>query len=287
MRYNLLKWILFISLSFIWGSSFILMKVSKQGLTGSQIASLRIFAAGVVLIPFALAHHSKVPRKKLWLVFIAGLTGNLLPAYLYATAISHNLDSSLAGILNSLTPIFVVIIGVLFFKDYVQRRKIIGVLAGFAGLCLLFLHDTSHIENIKFGSLILLATIIYGININVVSHTLPGIKPLHIATVSVAMMTLPAGLLLWYHDFFRLSFSDPVIRRSVFMSCLLGIGGSAIATMLFYLLVKKAGGLFASLVAYGIPFIALLWGVIYGENITVYQVAGLGIILVGVYLANK
>jgi drug/metabolite transporter (DMT)-like permease len=116
---------------------------------------------------------------------------------------------------------------------------------------------------------------------------MPGIKPLHIATVSVAMMTLPAGLLLWYHDFFRLSFSDPVIRRSVFMSCLLGIGGSAIATMLFYLLVKKAGGLFASLVAYGIPFIALLWGVIYGENITVYQVAGLGIILVGVYLANK
>jgi drug/metabolite transporter (DMT)-like permease len=74
---------------------------------------------------------------------------------------------------------------------------------------------------------------------------------------------------------------------STIASSVLGILGTALASVLFYILVKKAGGLFASLVTYGIPFVAILWGVYYGEKVTYMQVIALGIILFGVYLANR
>ena len=68
---------------------------------------------------------------------------------------------------------------------------------------------------------------------------------------------------------------------------MLGIFGTAIATVLFYMLVKKAGTLFASLVTYGIPFIAVLWGIAAGEAITLLQLGCLAIILAGVYIVNS
>jgi len=124
------------------------MKYSQQGLLASQIASLRIVSAGLVFLPFAIFHITKIPRKKLGVVVLTGVFGNLLPAFLFAIAIAKNIDSSLAGILNSLTPICVVVIAILFFKDRIKSQKIIGVLVGFAGLLLLTLTQ----ENISLDN---------------------------------------------------------------------------------------------------------------------------------------
>jgi len=148
-----LSWALFILLCIIWGSSFILMRWSTEGLNSTQIASLRIFSAGVVLMPFAFFHFLKIPKKKLPLVILSAVCGNLLPAYLFAGAISKNIDSSLAGILNSLTPICVVVVGILFFKAKVGSRKIVGVIIGFAGLCLLTISGKKGIsfENLEYA----------------------------------------------------------------------------------------------------------------------------------------
>ena len=136
---KVINWLLFLLLSIIWGSSFILMKHSKEELSASQLAALRIFSAGIVFIPFALFHLKKVNRQKIFIVIISGITGNLLPAFLFAKAIAENIDSSLASILNSLTPLFVVIIAITVFRDKIKVQKIIGVVIGFAGLTLLFL----------------------------------------------------------------------------------------------------------------------------------------------------
>src|SRR5687767_4030692 len=125
------NWLLFILLSFIWGSSFILMKVGKEALNGFQIGSIRIFAAGAVFLPFAVVHIRQLPMRRIPLIILSGLLGNLFPAYLFAIAI-EKIDSSLEGILNSLTPLFVILIGILFFKARVQPKKIAGVLIGFA-----------------------------------------------------------------------------------------------------------------------------------------------------------
>jgi drug/metabolite transporter (DMT)-like permease len=285
---KLINWFLFLLLTIIWGSSFILMKHSEEELTASQIAALRIFSAGIVFLPFAIFHITKIPRRKIFIVILSGITGNLLPAFLFASAIAKNIDSSLASILNSLTPLLVVLIAVIFFRDKIKTRKIIGVLVGFAGLILLFLSwkDVSF-ENFKYASLVLLATVCYGININLVGHFLKETNPLYVATISLACMIIPAVFVLWQQNFLQLAFDESAVQWALLEAIILGITGSAIATALFYTLIRRAGGLFASLVTYGIPFIGISWGIIDGENITIKQVACLGIILFGVYLANK
>ena len=285
---RLVSWGIFILLCIIWGSSFILMKASKNELTWAQIASLRIFSAGIVMLPFAFFHFSRIPLKKIPLVILSAICGNLLPAYLFAGAIAKNIDSGLAGILNSLTPICVVVIGILFYKAKIENRKIIGVVIGFAGLAVLTLAGKEiSFENIEYTLWILLATILYGFNVNIVGNFLQDVSPTHLATVSLAFMLIPTGIVLWQGSFLQLPFDDDATLLAVINSVMLGITGTAIATALFYVLVKKAGGLFASLVTYGIPFVALTWGFIFGENITILQIGCLGIILCGVYLANR
>ena len=109
------SWTLFVLLALIWGSSFILIKKGADHLTGIQIGALRIFSAGIVFLPFGMFHIKKLPKEKIPLVLLTGLLGNLFPAFLFAIAIEKKIESSLAGILNSLTPLFVIVIGVFFF----------------------------------------------------------------------------------------------------------------------------------------------------------------------------
>ena len=256
-------------------------------MTPYQVAALRIFSAALVFIPFAIFHLKGVSRKTAGLLVFTGFFGNLLPAFCFAIALVK-IDSSLTGILNSLTPICVVLVGILVFKDKIKMQKIWGVVIGFAGLCLLTLaqNDLS-LHNAGYSSLVILATISYGINVNLVSHYLKSIKPLHIATISLAFMSIPSALVLWQQDFLSVDFSNSTVQWALINCLLLGIVGSAFATVLFYLLVQKAGGLFASLVTYGIPFVALFWGFIDGEKTSWLEIICLGIILSGVYLANR
>lgn len=292
MSNKFVSWLIFILLCFIWGSSFKLMRDSSVALTASQIAALRIFSAGLVFLPFAFFHFSKIPRSKMGVVILSAVFGNLLPAFLFAIALTR-IDGSLAGILNSLTPICVVVISILVFKDRIKSQKILGVLIGFLGLLLLTIYPALAGEknirftNLSYTLLIVLATFLYGINVNMVARFLKGINPIHVATVSIAFMTIPAAIVLLQQGFLSLDFSNRDIQHSILACAGLGIIGSAIATALFYILVQKAGGLFASLVTYGIPFIALFWGFIDGEKITWIEVICLAIILFGVYLANR
>jgi drug/metabolite transporter (DMT)-like permease len=287
MSNRFINWGIFVLLCFIWGSSFILMKESLKGLSVLHIASLRIFVAGLVFLPFAIFHIAKIPRKKMGLVVLAGLFGNLFPAYCFVAAI-NKLDSSLASILNSLTPICVAGIAISFFKDRIKVRKITGIIAGFAGLCLLTLYQkTISLDNSGYALLAVAATLMYGINVNVVGHYLKDIKPIHLSTVSLSLMAIPSGIVLWQQGFFQLDFSDSTVQWAIINSSLLGLTASAFATVIFYMLVQRAGGLFASLVTYAIPFVALFWGFLDGEKITVIEIVALCIILLGVYLANR
>lgn len=288
MSKRLINWIIFVLLCFVWGSSFILMKKSlRDGLTAAEIASFRIFTAGIIFLPFAIYHFSKIPRKKIGLVVLAGLFGNLLPAYCFAITI-YKVNSSLASILNSLTPICVAVIAISFFKDKIKTQKMVGILTGFAGLCLLTLYqNTISFDNIGYAMLAVAATLMYGINVNLVGHYLKDVKPIHLSTVSLSFMAIPSAFVLWQQGFLQLDFTNTAIQRAVFNAALLGIGPSAFATVIFYMLVQRAGGLFASLVTYAIPFVAIFWGLRDGETITFVEIIALCIILFGVYLANR
>src|SRR4030095_11554028 len=169
----------------------------------------------------------------------------------------------------------------------IKIQKVIGIVIGFAGLTLLFLLSKGvSFENFKYALLILLATVLYGVNVNVVGHFLKDVPPLYIATISLTFMIIPTAWVLWQQNFLRLEFDETAVQWAIVETAILGVVGSAIATVLFYILIKRAGGIFAALVTYGVPFIGILWGVLDGEKITLAQVACLGIILFGVYLAT-
>ena len=281
------NWLIFILLSLIWGSSFILMKKGAESLTGWQIGAVRMFSAGLVMLPFALFHIAKIPLRKLPFVLLSGLLGNFFPAFLFALAI-EKIDSSMEGILNSLTPLFVIVIGILFFKDKVQGRKIAGVMVGLVGLLVLSLSQSSGgNNNIGYSLLILLATFFYGLNVNVLTHYLKEVPPVRIATVSLALICIPAAVMVWQQNVFAIAMYDSSASLSIAAAVLLGVVGSGIATGLFYILVRNAGGLFASLVTYAVPVVSIAWGFLDNEQITAIQLGCLGLILGGVYLANK
>lgn len=282
-----MNWIIFVLLSFIWGSSFILMKEGMEQLSAYQVAAVRMVAAGIVMLPWAIRQMRQIPRNKISYAVLSGVLGSFFPAFLFCLA-ETRIDSSLAGILNALTPISVVTIGVLFFKSKVMVMQVVGIVIGFIGLCLLFLtKGTIDFSYIGYSSLALLATVFYGLNVNMVNRYLHEVPSFHIATFAFVSLMIPSLIVLWFTGYFDLPLGNKDILMATGASALLGVGSTAIATVLFYMLLKKAGPIFSSLVTYAIPFVAIFWGLLAGETLTVLQIVCLGVILAGVYVARK
>jgi drug/metabolite transporter (DMT)-like permease len=288
MKSNVLVWIFFIVICFIWGSSFILMKEGMVALSPYQVASIRVLSAGLVLLPVAIQTFKKVPRSKMLLIALSGLLGTFFPAYLFCIA-ETKIDSSLAGILNALTPLFTVFIGALFFQLRLPFKKIAGVVTGFAGLLFLMLDPGKKIQLQFWGyaSFVLLATVCYGANVNMVNRYLKDTGSKEIAAIAFAMLIPPSLVILYATGYFKLDLFAAGVMRATVASIILGIFGTAIASIMFYVLLKKAGPVFSSLVTYGIPFVAIFWGLLAGEEVTVRQILCLSVILAGVYLARK
>jgi drug/metabolite transporter (DMT)-like permease len=285
---GLLNWIIFILLSLIWGSSFVLMKEGLVNLSAYQVASLRIVFSGIVLLPTAIKYFRHIPKDKLFIIFLSGLLGSLLPAYLFCIA-EEGIDSALAGTLNSLTPIFVIITGALFFNSKTTANKVLGIAISFTGSVLL-LFSKGHMQenqNLLYISYVVLATALYGINVNMVHRHLSQIGSLQIAAVALTLNAIPALAVLYSTGYFNLPLADKRVLLSTGAAAILGILGTAVASVIFYMLVKRAGAVFASMVTYGIPFVAIGWGIIYNEEVGWKQVLCLVLILCGVYVANR
>ncbi|MEI6151887.1 MAG: DMT family transporter [Chitinophagia bacterium] len=287
MDKKLINVAIFCILSIIWGSSFVLMKEGLTALSAYQVASLRMLFSGLVLLPFAINAFKKIPKEKMGIVFLSGFLGNFIPAYLFCIA-ETNIDSSLAGILNSLTPLFTILVGLSFFKTTINRQKMIGVVIGFIGLCLLFAAGKNiSFQNLGFASLVLVATFFYGLNVNVVGKFLKNIRAIDIVSVAFAFLIIPSTIILYLTGYFSMSFTNPHFQQATMASIVLGVVGTSIASILFYMLIKRSTIIFASMVTYGIPIIAVAWGIYFGESISILQVGSLLIILAGVYIVNK
>jgi drug/metabolite transporter (DMT)-like permease len=283
---KLVNWAIFVALSFIWGSSFILIKEASHVLSPSQVAAFRLLCAGLALLPITIKQLKNIPRNKIIYVLLSGLVGNFIPAILFPLA-ETKIDSSLAGFLNSLTPIFVIITGILFFKSAFQQSKIAGILIGFTGMVILFLaNGLPDLQHVSYSSLVLIAAFLYSLNINMVGRYLKEISSVSIAAVSFSSMIPLSLIVLAFTGFFNIPFTDTTALKSIAAGCTLGVLATAIGSIIFYMLLKRAGALFSSMVTYGMPFIALFWGILAGEHITILQVLGLAIILIGVYLSS-
>ena len=291
MNSKWINWIIFIGLSIIWGSSFLLMKIGmKEGLiqlSPYQVASLRMISSGIVLLPFAFKAFKQIPKEKMGLVILSGVLGNFIPAYLFCIA-ETKIDSALAGILNSLTPLFTILVGIAFFKLDSNGKKITGILLGLVGLVIsVVAGKTLHFENFSYSFFVVIATIFYGINVNMVGRYMHNISAINIASMAFSFSIIPSAIILYSTGYFSYDFSNYDLIQASVAGGVLGIINTSLASVLFYILVKRAGILFASTVTYAIPFVSLTMGLFYNEPIHPFRIVGLAIILVGVYIVNK
>jgi drug/metabolite transporter (DMT)-like permease len=275
-------WLIVALLSLIWGTSYILMKKGLESFSTFQIGSLRIIISFLCLLPIAIRNLPKLNRSNILSIAIIGFFGSGIPAFLFPLA-QTRIDSSLAGMLNTLSPVFTLVIGILFYRQKVIRSQVVGVFLGLVGAIGL-LYSGSFTFNF-YGLFIVLATLLYGISSNEVSEV-HGINGLQLTALAFFILSPFATAVLLFTDIRAATETANWLQNLGFIA-ILSVFGSAIALALFYLLIRDTSPVFASMTTYFIPIIATMWGIFDGEQMKSSMLVSVLIILAGVYLINR
>ncbi len=283
------QWLTLLFLSFIWGSSFILMKKGLRSYSHDQVAAFRIFISFLAFLPFGIKNLKKVTRDNIYSLLIVGFIGSTIPAFLFTKA-QTQVDSSLAGILNSITPLFTLVIGLLFYKSTAKLINAIGVFLGLTGALGLITYSTNGgniLDNINYyGLFIVVATICYGINVNQVKYKIKGLNGLELTSMAFMFVGPFAGIYLLFTDFsFTFSTNDYMLNLGYI--AILAVIGTVLALVIFNTLIQHTSALFGASVTYFIPVFAIMWGLFDNENLSLIQFLWIGLIFTGVYLVNK
>lgn len=289
MNKSFTNWLILLLLTFIWGSSFILMKRGLLTFSGDQVGALRVFIAFLALFPLVFKYVNKSMLKH-WKAFLGlGMFGSLIPGFLFAEA-QKGISSSLSSMINSLTPVFTLLITLVFFKEKIRLINATGIIIGFIGALglLMVSNKTGANSNLGFVSFALLATLCNGVTANIIKYNLGAVNSVA-CTVWGMMLTGPiSGVYLFFcTDFSHKLTTNPLAWRSVGYIAILGVLGSALSIILFNILIKNTSSIFGASVTYLIPIVAIMWGVLDGESVMPMHLVCVFVILLGVYLVNK
>ena len=275
-------------LAFIWGSSFILMKKGLVAYSHNEVATLRMVIAFFCFLPFILNNIKKVDKKYWKYLILVGLFGNGIPAFLFTKA-ETGLNSSLAGMLNSLVPLFTILLGVLVFKVQTNKLKFIGVFIGLCGAIMLIAGNGLDIGDSKtsYSIFVIIATLCYAISVNIIKKHLQEVNSLVVSSFAFLFIGPPLVVYLFTTNIISTTINNPEAPTALGFVTILAVFGTAISLIIFNMLVKQTSALFASTVTYLIPVFAIMWGVLDGEVINLIQVLGIVVILVGIYFVNK
>jgi drug/metabolite transporter (DMT)-like permease len=271
-------------LALIWGSSFILMKEGLKIYSSYQVAAMRIAFAGIALLPFVKWNKLKIQDGDLKYFIISGFLGSAIPAFLF-TAAQTVISSSLAGAINGLTPLFALLVGVLFLGVKFNKLKIYGVVFGLFGAFFLIVNKDIDFD-ISYAFLAVGASICYGINVNIIKQKLDNYPPLLVAAFPLAVIAVFGIAVLCYLGV-ELDTSSQQHWKSIGAIVLLAILGTSLSLVMFNKLIQQTNTVFATSVTYLIPIVALFWGFLADEPITINQLGGLVCILVAIWLIRK
>ncbi len=274
-------------LAFIWGSSFILMKTGLKSFSSEQVAGIRILLASLVLLPFSIKNLKFLKKEDVKSLLIVGFLGSFIPAFLFTKA-QTQIDSSLAGMLNSLSPVFTLIIGMLLYKTNFKSLQALGIVIGLIGaLGLIVSGDGLSIGNVNaYTLLIVLATIFYAINANEIKSQLSHLTGIQVTSLAF-LFTLPASIIYLLTTNFKPVFTNPSWTIHLLSIAALGIIGTALAALLLNIIIRNTSAIYAQSVTYIIPIFAISWGLMDGEMISALHIVSMCFILLGVYLTNK
>lgn len=290
MKIDFKTLLILIFLGFVWGSAFILMKKGLIAFSPLQVASLRLVFAGCIAV-FIFAKIYKGLNKKEWLFLVlSGTLGNLIPAYLFASA-GHDIPSSLSGALNALTPIFALLFGAILFKIQFKIKHIAGIVIGLIGaLMLIFSNSKSGGLTMQTAYIIpclkvVLAALLYGINVNIIKSKLGHLPALTNSMVPLTLIAIPALFIGLSQNTIQKAV-EPASQIPLLYILILGVIGTALSLIIFNRLIKQTSALFAASITYLIPIFAFMWGIIDGESIGSIQFLGMGLILGGITLTR-
>jgi drug/metabolite transporter (DMT)-like permease len=285
----LLDWIVLFALMLIWGSSFILIKKGLVVFSSVQLGALRVSISFLALLPMAVTRIGRIRKKNIHLFIIAGLLGNGIPAFLFAKA-QTGMDSYMAGILNSLTPLFTLVAGVLFFGRKTKFINVFGVIIGLVGAIglLSVAGKGSFSLNIGPASLIIIATICYAFQMNFIKNYLTGYDPITIASVAFIFIGVPSLIFLTAGtDFVQRMTTVPGSWEGLGYVAILAVFGTSMAIIANFWLIKRTSAMFSSSVTYLMPIVSTMWGIVDGEAFLIGFAIWIAIILAGVYMANR
>lgn len=293
------SWFLLILLTCIWGSSFLLMKKAmfsnehQPVFSATQVGALRMFFAGLVLVPIGIPFFKKLFHKRDFLsLALVGFCGNFFPAFLFTYA-ETGLSSGSTGMLNSFTPIFSLLIGYFIFQQKITINQLVGIVIGTIGLAVLIQHVDNGGKHIPIQgdwthpAAIVLATFCYAISLNVIRYRLTEFKPIEITSLAFSITFLPAACVTFLAGTVQTSLVNEFAMQGLVATAILSVFGTAIAVVLFSKLIASSGTVFASSVTYLLPIMAILLGISLGEKITSFQYIGIAIILIGVLVMNS
>ena len=307
MKVTRVPWqVKFTALAFIWGSSFLLMKIGLRSLAALQISGLRIFSGAAVLLLLLTASRGRLPRdRRLWgHLMVTGFFLGSLPFSLFALG-EERISSALAGIGNSITPIATVLFSLLLLPaDKIGARKIVGVLIGFVGVLVIVQpwQSQGRPDLLGFG-MTLVAGMSYGVGWTYTKRFL-GKGDFGGLTLPTAQMLVSAGQMLvaliiwWLTQRANLSLAAPWSLHAnteggsalwpVLAVLALGIVGTGIAMSFQYDVVRAAGPTVGTSVTYLIPVVSVALGVlVLGERLQWPQFAGAAIVLGAAVLIGR
>ncbi|MCK5639083.1 MAG: DMT family transporter, partial [Flavobacteriaceae bacterium] len=237
MNNKQLRWLILIVLAIVWGSSFILMKKALIDLTPIQAGALRIIFTAITLLIAGFNTIFSITKKEWYYIFLTAVLGTFFPAFLFAYAI-QNIDSSIASILNSLTPLNTLIVGAMFYGFTFLRKQFIGIIIGLIGSVFLILKgaEVNPDQNYFYSIFIVLASIGYAFNVNILKKHLNNLNALTITTGNFVILIIPALIILWFSDFFEVNYIYKA-KSSLIYLIVLAIFGTALAKTLFNRLV--------------------------------------------------
>jgi drug/metabolite transporter (DMT)-like permease len=289
---SLKNWSLLVILTLIWGTSFILIKRGLEVFSPGEVGAYRMVAAASLLLPLSLPRIKHLNKTQVKNLVLAGMLGSFIPAFLFPLA-QTQLSSSLTGVLNALTPLFVVLVGGAFFNTKITQKNAIGLVIAFVGVVILVAYKESggweSLTDINaYALFVIAACVCYSFNLHVIKTRFTKLKSIEISSISL-LMILPLALIYLFAgtDFSYKLATHPQAWEALGYVTILGMIGTAAGLILFNIMIKSASPFFASLVTYTIPIVAIMWGVLDGEVLLFGHYIGIAAVILGVWVGNK
>jgi len=289
MNNKAISWTILIVLSLIWGSSFILMKQGMKVFSSDEVAGLRITIASAFMLPGLIKYYKIDLKKNLKGLLLMGVFGNLIPAFLFTKA-ETQISSSLTGMLNALTPLFTILVGMVAFRQTATKNQLLGVLIGFVGAVALVVYgsdENDQTKNMIYCLLVAVATLCYAISVNGIKAYLGHLNSLQATVWSFTLIGPVATIYLFgFTDVVKHARQNPEALSALGYISILAVVGSAISVVVYNILIKLSGTVFAASCTYLIPVVAIGWGFVDGESINPMQIVAVLVIIAGIWLIN-